>query len=847
MPSLLLLALVALAAFAYVQHRRLNALRDEVDNQAHRLAAIERRSAEPARPAVETPAPAPVARQPESEPRPRAAAVVAQPPRPRIEQPVPPAPQPAPIADAGPGLSFESLIGGRLPIWIGGVALVLAGFFLVRYSIEAGLLGPTTRTVLAALFACALIAGSEVTRRIAATRDDPRVAQALAGAGVASFYATLYMAAAIYHLVGPVTGFGLMLAITALALALSLRHGPPTAIMALGGGFIAPLVAGWNAAGIGPLLVYLGLFTAAIFGLAVNRRWGWLALAATGAGFAWINFLLAMLGGGDLAMVGGFVVILAAGASAALPATGIRTPWLRLAPLVAGLIQLIAIAPALQFDALAWSFYLVLAAAALFLAWRDSVFLPGALAAVGLLLLLEALALVQPERSVTPVAAAIATLIFAGAGHAFARRHAGWAAIALAGTAGPVLIAHGCAADLLASIGWSGIELIAAAAAASLAWRYRDERPARILIAATLVAGLLAAIGLGVLVPSVWLAVPLSAVLVALALWARKVGAPVLFELPTLPLAAALIAGTPVLIALGSAISASLFGLAEGFTLLPGPVETLRALALPLTAAAVLLLTDPRQFGKARPGVAGVTVALAILVAWVMAKQILHLDTPQALTMRGFVERTIFTQICFAAGWVVLGRTRHAAVGWTFIGLALLRTIWFDLLALNPVLVGQWSGPIVPLHLTAAGFWLRTLPSARQRRLDLVGLGFILLAVAAAVRWLTHGWFLTGPVSTLENGAYSAALLVVALLWLWRGITGEAKPLRIAGLALLTLVTLKVFLIDAAALDGILRILSFLGLGLALIVIGWAYGRFVGKGTAPAAPPRDGGLPDREN
>jgi len=40
-------------------------------------------------------------------------------------------------------------------------------------------------------------------------------------------------------------------------------------------------------------------------------------------------------------------------------------------------------------------------------------------------------------------------------------------------------------------------------------------------------------------------------------------------------------------------------------------------------------------------------------------------------------------------------------------------------------------------------------------------------------------------------------------------------------------VTLKVFLIDAAALEGILRILSFMGLGFALIGIGWAYRRLV--------------------
>jgi len=47
-----------------------------------------------------------------------------------------------------------------------------------------------------------------------------------------------------------------------------------------------------------------------------------------------------------------------------------------------------------------------------------------------------------------------------------------------------------------------------------------------------------------------------------------------------------------------------------------------------------------------------------------------------------------------------------------------------------------------------------------------------------------------------------------------------------------------VFLVDAAALEGVLRILSFLGLGLALIAIGWAYGRFMKVPVSPeAAPP----------
>ena len=65
----------------------------------------------------------------------------------------PPAPPP-PLADRG----FEELLGTQWVIWIGGLALALGGFFLVRYSIEAGLIGPGVRITLGGIFAAALLA-----------------------------------------------------------------------------------------------------------------------------------------------------------------------------------------------------------------------------------------------------------------------------------------------------------------------------------------------------------------------------------------------------------------------------------------------------------------------------------------------------------------------------------------------------------------------------------------------------------------------------------------------------------------------------------------------------------------
>jgi uncharacterized membrane protein len=330
------------------------------------------------------------------------------------------------------------------------------------------------------------------------------------------------------------------------------------------------------------------------------------------------------------------------------------------------------------------------------------------------------------------------------------------------------------------------------------------------------------------------------AVMLALAGWARLAKAPALFALPALAFGAALGAAAPVLTQLGSLIGDSLAGGVTSYRLLPPLGDAARLLAPPALAAAALLALDPRQFGRHRANVAAATAALALLLAYALAKQPLAIVTPEVFAAWGFVERALITQAMLATGWLVLRRTRATAIGTALLALGLFRIGWFDLLLLNPLWVPQAVGPLplanaAVLHAAMAAFWFWTLPQPRARP---VALALTLVAVLAAVRQATHGTFLAGGIASAENGGYSAALLALALFWLWHGIGSGSRTLRIAGLALLTLATFKVFLIDAAALDGVLRILSFLGLGLALIGIGWAYGRFLG---------REAGSPDRAN
>ncbi len=69
-------------------------------------------------------------------------------------------------------------------------------------------------------------------------------------------------------------------------------------------------------------------------------------------------------------------------------------------------------------------------------------------------------------------------------------------------------------------------------------------------------------------------------------------------------------------------------------------------------------------------------------------------------------------------------------------------------------------------------------------------------------------------------GLYALGLLLIGL---WRTV----RPLRFVSLGFLLLTVAKVFLYDLATLEGFYRVLSFLGLGVALILVSLLYQRFV--------------------
>ena len=78
-------------------------------------------------------------------------------------------------------------------------------------------------------------------------------------------------------------------------------------------------------------------------------------------------------------------------------------------------------------------------------------------------------------------------------------------------------------------------------------------------------------------------------------------------------------------------------------------------------------------------------------------------------------------------------------------------------------------------------------------------------------------------MSSAETYSYSVGWLLAGLALLTFGIRLQNKHLRVAALAFITLCVTKVFLYDASELEGLLRVLSFFGLGVSLIGLSYYY------------------------
>jgi uncharacterized membrane protein len=186
------------------------------------------------------------------------------------------------------------------------------------------------------------------------------------------------------------------------------------------------------------------------------------------------------------------------------------------------------------------------------------------------------------------------------------------------------------------------------------------------------------------------------------------------------------------------------------------------------------------------------------------------------------------------AGLVTLGAT-VALVG---PGLALDPAWTAESVGALPIanhLLWLYGGPLALLLWAAAAS--RALPLGRwaSRLWSGGALVFTFLLVTLEVRQAFRGALLTaGAASAAENLAYSASWMALGLALLVGGVRGARQRARQAGLGVLLLAVLKVFLYDLSELTGLYRVFSFLGLGACLLILAWLYQRVVARERSAA-------------
>ncbi|MBB6302908.1 DUF2339 domain-containing protein [Rhizobium leucaenae] len=174
--------------------------------------------------------------------------------------------------------SLESTIGARWAVWVGGIALALGGIFLVKYSIESGLLSPAVRLVLAAIFGLVLVAAGEIIRRrsepvLANTFQNAMIPGVLTAAGVVALFGSTYAAHGIYGFIGPAVAFFLLGLISLATLGLSLLHGQALAGLGLLASMITPALVAPTAPNPWTFFGYLVFTWLATIAASRLRRW----------------------------------------------------------------------------------------------------------------------------------------------------------------------------------------------------------------------------------------------------------------------------------------------------------------------------------------------------------------------------------------------------------------------------------------------------------------------------------------------------------------------------------------------------------------------------------------------
>jgi uncharacterized membrane protein len=782
-------------------------------------------------------------------------------------------PPPLPLPPLPATRGFEEQIGTQWVVWIGGLTLALGGFFLVRYSIEAGLIGPEVRVALGALFAAALLATGEWTRRresIAQIAALPiaNIPAMLTAAGTAVAFATVYAAYALYDFLPPPAAFILLGLVALGTLAAALLHGPALAGLGIAAAFVTPVLVSSNEPNYWALYIYLAVVTVAAFALARVRLWRWLAITTIGLAFLWtlpcLDCGLSMVAPHVFHVVTGFALaalMVVCGLLFGPDAADDAIEPISSVSLTVDLLGAMLIVLASIHDDIALIGFTVLVAASLAVSWRAPSAAGSVAAAAAMVFVvfiewavranLDMLVLPGPLPGIGPsplgesetshlIVAALFAVGFGGAGFLAQGRASNpivpivWSAAGVFTPVALLVALYARIAHLDRSIPFAILAVAVAAsfAAATETLTRRDDRPGLATSIALFATGTLAALALALTfaLEKGWLTIALALTSLGTAWIAER--RPIPFLRPLAAIFAGIVVArigydprivgddvgtTPIVnwLLWGYGVPAASFWGASTLMRRHGDDAPLRAVE-----AAAILFTMLLAFLEIRHAVNGGDM----LAEPSLAEAGLDVCVSLALAIGLERLRVRSGSLVHNAGAVVF--TALAGLGAVF-GLLLLENPMVSDVAIEGsvinLLVLAYAFPaVLMLLLSYAVAGRRSIAYANS--LAAGALIFALSYVTLEIRRLYHGPILTeGATTGAEQYTYSIAWLAFGVILLGIGIAVQSQRARLASAAVIGLTILKAFLVDMSALTGVYRALSFICLGLVLVAIGWLY------------------------
>jgi uncharacterized membrane protein len=275
-------------------------------------------------------------------------------------------------------------------------------------------------------------------------------------------------------------------------------------------------------------------------------------------------------------------------------------------------------------------------------------------------------------------------------------------------------------------------------------------------------------------------------------------------------------------------------------------------------AAALAVLTRKQRALWYWGSAAALALLLALVFSVLQLRVLFHGQLIDASRGAGTAELGLDIAILLIAAHLCVWKAAGELAQWLMLAAAALTMVAASIFALgalfyaNPLFRGFDASGNAVINTLLIGYALpagmfatlaRRLRARAQGRFASFASSSAIIClfayVSLEVRRIFNPYALSffGPFTTQgELYAYSAAWLLFGILLLAYGLWQGAREARLASACFVVAAVLKVFLIDLAGLDGILRAFSFIGLGVVLIGIGLIYQRFVF--TAPALPTR---------